>query len=213
MTAFSAIRGRPRLFLSGALALAVYLALPARLAAPTRGIIGWDAGVAAFLIAATVVVARADVAAVRRRAAQQDAGRWTVLALTITAICFSMFAIGFELDAAKGLARAEADWRIALAAATVVLSWSFTHVIFAMHYAHEYYRGKTPAGLLFPGDQAPTYPDFLYYAFVVGMTCQVSDVQVTGRALRRLTLAHGVLSFAFNTGILALAINLAAGLF
>jgi len=183
------------------------------LAVPTRGIIGWDAGVAMFLVAATIVVARSDVAAVRRRAAQQDAGRWTMLVLTVTAICFSMFAIGFELNAAKGLPRAGADWRIALAAATVVLSWSFTHVIFAMHYAHEYYRGKTPSGLLFPGDQAPTYPDFLYYAFVVGMTCQVSDVQVTGRALRRLTLAHGVLSFGFNTGILALAINLAAGLF
>jgi uncharacterized membrane protein len=213
LTAFSAVRARPRLFLSGALALGVYLVLPSHLAVPTRGIIGWDVGVAGFLFAVMVVMARADVAAVRRRAAQQDAGRWTILALTVAASCFSVFAIGFELNAAKGLPRIEADWRIALAAVTVVLSWSFTHVIFALHYAHEYYRGKTPAGLMFPGEQAPTYTDFLYFAFVVGMTCQVSDVQVTGRALRRLTLSHGVLSFFFNTGILALAINLAAGLF
>jgi uncharacterized membrane protein len=213
LTALSAIRGRPRLFLSGALALVVYLVLPSTVGVATRGIIGWDVGVAVFLVAAMVVVVRADVGRVRQRAAQQDAGRWAILAVTVAAACFSVFAIGFELNAAKGLPRAAAEWRVALAAATVVLSWSFTHIIFALHYAHEYYRGKTPAGLVFPGDHAPTYPDFLYYAFVVGMTCQVSDVQVTGQALRRLTLVHGVLSFFFNTGILALAINLAAGLF
>jgi uncharacterized membrane protein len=209
----SAIRARPRLFLSAALAIAVALALPSSLTVPTRWIIGWDLGVAVFLITALVMMGRADIARMRRRAAQQDEGRGTILTLTVAAACFSVFAIGFELRAAKGLAPAEADWRIALAAATVVLSWSFTHVMFAMHYAHEYYRGATPSGLLFPGDQPPDYFDFLYYAVVVGMTCQVSDVQVTGRALRRLTLGHGVLSFFFNTGILALAINLAAGLF
>ena len=213
MTAFAAIRGRPRLFLSGALALVIALVLPSTMAGETRGIIGWDVGVAAFLVATMGMIGRADVAGVRQRAAQQDAGRWAILAVTVAAACFSVFAIGFELHAAKGLPPSAAEWRIALAAATVVLSWSFTHVIFALHYAHEYYRGKTPAGLVFPGDHAPTYPDFLYFSFVVGMTCQVSDVQVTGQALRRLTLVHGVLSFFFNTGILALAINLAAGLF
>ena len=213
MTALSAIQARPRHLLGAAVAIAVYLMLPSSWAVATRGILGWDVGIGVFLIAVLIVMQRADVERVRRRAAQQDAGRWAILALTVAAVCFSVFAIGFELNAAKGLARGEAEWRVALAAATVVLSWSFTHVIFALHYAHEYYRGRTPSGLLFPGDQAPTYPDFLYYAFVVGMTCQVSDVQVTGRALRRLTLVHGVLSFFFNTGILALAINLAAGLF
>lgn len=213
MVGLSAIRARPRLFLSAALAIAVALALPSSLTVPTRWIIGWDLGVAVFLITALVMMGRADIARMRRRAAQQDEGRGTILTLTVAAACFSVFAIGFELHAAKGLAPAEADWRIALAALTVVLSWSFTHVMFAMHYAHEYYRGATPSGLLFPGDQPPDYFDFLYYAVVVGMTCQVSDVQVTGRALRRLTLGHGVLSFFFNTVVLALAINLAAGLF
>jgi len=82
-----------------------------------------------------------------------------------------------------------------------------------MHYAHEFYRDGPAPALQFPGGQPPSYGEFLYYAFVVGMTCQVSDVQVTGRAMRRLTLVHGVLAFFFNAGILALAINLAAGLF
>ena len=213
MKPFAAVRARPRLFLSAALAVAVFLALPSALAVPTRGIVGWDIGVAAFLTAAFIMMRRADVARMRRRAALQDEGRVTILTLTIAAVCFSVFAIGFELNTAKGLPRAEAEWRVALAAVTVVLSWSFTHVIFAMHYAHEFYREAPAPGLQFPGGQPPSYSDFLYYAFVVGMTCQVSDVQVTGRAMRRLTLAHGVLAFFFNTGILALAINLAAGLF
>ena len=213
MTALSAIRARPRLSLSAALALAIGFALPSALAAQTRGIIGWDVGVTVFLVAALTMMRRASIERMRRRAAQQDEGRLTILALTVAAVCVSFFAIGYELHDAKGLPATEAGWRIALAAVTIVLSWSFTHTMFAMHYAHEFYSGKAPSGLGFPGDQPPDYLDFLYYAFVVGMTCQVSDVQVVGRALRRQTLVHGVLSFFFNTVILALAINLAAGLF
>jgi uncharacterized membrane protein len=207
------VRARPRLFLSAALALAIYLVLPAALGPTTRGIIGWDAGVAAFLIAALTMMLRDSIERMRRRAALQDAGRWTILTLTLAAVCISVLAIGYELHEAKGLPAASAGWRAGLAMLTVVLSWSFTHTIFAMHYAHAFYRDRTPSGLAFPGDQPPDYLDFMYYAFVVGMTCQVSDVQVTGPALRRLTLVHGVLAFFFNTVILALAINLAAGLF
>ena len=213
MGALAAIRTRPRLFLSAALAALVGLALPSSLSLQTRGIIGWDVGVAGFMAAALTLMLRSDIARLRRRAAAQDEARHIILVLTVAATCVTFFAIGFELHDAKGLPPAQAEWRIALAAVTIVLSWSFTHTIFAMHYAHEFYRGKTPSGLAFPGDDPPDYLDFLYYAFVVGMTCQVSDVQVEGRGLRRLTLGHGVLSFFFNTVILALAINLAAGLF
>jgi uncharacterized membrane protein len=100
----------------------------------------------------------------------------------------------------------------------VVASWTVTHTVFALHYAHHYY-GDGPApgadddrgGLAFPGEEPPDYWDFLYFSFVVGMTCQVSDVQVTSRAMRRMTLMHGVLSFFFNTVILALSVNLLAG--
>ena len=213
MIRFESVRARPRLFLSAGLALALYLVLPAILAPTTRGIIGWDVGVAAFLIAALTMMLRDSIERMRGRAARQDAGRWTILTLTMAAVCISFLAIGYELHEAKGLPPASAGWRVALAMLTVVLSWSFTHTMFAMHYAHEFYRDKKPFGLLFPGEHPPDYIDFMYYAFVVGMTCQVSDVQVTGAAMRRLTLVHGVLSFFFNTVILALAINLAAGLF
>ncbi len=203
MTALSAIRARPRLSLSAALALAIGFALPSALAAQTRGIIGWDVGVTVFLVAALTMMRRASIERMRRRAAQQDEGRLTILALTVAAVCVSFFAIGYELHDAKGLPATEAGWRIALAAVTIVLSWSFTHTMFAMHYAHEFYSGKAPSGLGFPGDQPPDYLDFLYYAFVVGMTCQVSDVQVVGRALRRQTLVHGVLSTRHSALMLA----------
>ncbi len=213
MTRLASIRARPRLFLSALLALAIFLILPSALAIQTRGIIGWDVGIAVFLAASLTMMLRADVERMRRRAALQDEARSVILALTVAAVAFSLLAIGFELHEAKGLPPAQGQWRIALAGLTVVLSWSFTHTIFAQHYAHEFYRPRPPAGLIFPGEMAPDYRDFLYYSFVVGMTCQVSDVQVTDRTMRRLTLSHGVLSFFFNTVILALSINLAAGLF
>ena len=108
--------------------------------------------------------------------------------------------------------------RVILACLAVVASWLLVHTTFAIHYAHFYYGdpdGKGPleerGGLQFPGDAPPDYWDFMYYSYVVGMTCQVSDVQVTLHHMRRLTLIHGVLSFFFNTGVLALAINILAG--
>jgi uncharacterized membrane protein len=108
-------------------------------------------------------------------------------------------------------------WLSVLAGATVLLSWLLAHSVFAVHYAHGYYKDlleKRQRGLDFPGENDdPDYWDFLYFSFVVGMTAQVSDVQVMTRGWRRLVLAHGILSFLFNTVILALSINLLAGFF
>ena len=89
----------------------------------------------------------------------------------------------------------------------------FTQTIFALHYAHEFYgTGRRAAGLKFPGDERPDYWDFVYFAFVIGMTFQVSDVGITHREIRRTVVAHGVLSFLFTAAILALAVNIAASL-
>jgi uncharacterized membrane protein len=103
--------------------------------------------------------------------------------------------------------------RLALAAIMILLSWAFTHTIFAFHYAHEYYseRAHKDGGLNFPGDEPPDYWDFVYFSFVVGMTSQVSDVAVTSSALRRLVAALGAVSFIFNATLLALTVNIAAG--
>jgi uncharacterized membrane protein len=103
-----------------------------------------------------------------------------------------------------------------LAGLTLLLSWLFTHTLFAVHYAHAFYTDQAadcPPGLMFPGKQEdPDYWDFLYFSFVIGMTSQTSDVQVSSRPWRRLALAHGLLSFLFNAVVLALCINLLAGL-
>jgi uncharacterized membrane protein len=93
---------------------------------------------------------------------------------------------------------------------TIVLSWSMIHSSFALHYAHEYYRGIKPGGLAFPGDDKPDYWDFVYFSFVIGMTAQVSDVGITDKVIRRTATAHGVVSFIFNTALVALMVNIAA---
>ena len=102
----------------------------------------------------------------------------------------------------------------ALTVATVALSWTFTHIVFTLHYANVYYKPDEdgPGGLAFPGHRPPDYRDFLYYAFVIGCACQTGDVATLSHAMRRLTLLHGIVAFAFNTAILALMINVGASL-
>jgi uncharacterized membrane protein len=104
---------------------------------------------------------------------------------------------------------------IALAALTIVSSWAFTHLMFALHYAHDYYVARAkglPGGLDFPGESAPDYGDFVYFSFVIGTSGQTADVSFTSKSMRRIGLVHCVLAFAFNTTVLALTINIAAGL-
>jgi uncharacterized membrane protein len=131
--------------------------------------------------------------------------------IAVSAACISLAGLALCLHGADGALPDQPTLRLILAAVTVLGSWSLIHTIFALHYAHLYY-GMAAGGLIFPGGGDPNYWDFLYYSFVVGMTCQVSDVQVASPRLRRLTLLHGVLSFFFNTVILALAVSIGAGL-
>ena len=105
---------------------------------------------------------------------------------------------------------------IALAGGTVLLSWSFVHTIFAVHYAHEYYVGpenELAKGLEFPGKTPPDYWDFMYYSFVIGTACATADVNITSKIMRRITMLHCVFAFFFNTTILALMVNIGAGFF
>lgn len=206
-----------RLLLAVALGAAVFVALPPMLSLPARLAAAWVAGVALFLALTAVVVIGATPESVRRRARLFDQRRPVILAIIVAAATVSVLALGFTLQKAPQETALALALRIILAGLTVVVSWTLTHTVFAIHYAHHYY-GDGPApgsdddrgGLAFPGEAMPDYWDFLYYSFVVGMTCQVSDVQVTSRPMRRVTLLHGVLSFFFNTVILALAVNLLA---
>lgn len=206
-----------RLVLSTAAGAIIFLLLPASLREGERLAASWLGGVACYLGLTAFIVLPAAPEQLRRRARELDPRGWMIMMIVIAAAIVSLFALGFTLHKEAN----ETSWavasRLALAGCTVAASWLLVHTTFALHYAHHYY-GDGPApgpaddrgGLAFPGDEMPDYWDFLYFSFVVGMTCQVSDVQVTSRAMRRLTLLHGVLAFFFNTVVLALAVNLLA---
>jgi uncharacterized membrane protein len=218
--------GRPRL--SGSLlgGIVLYTVLPAAMGLPVRATISWDCAILGFLVLTMVMAAGATSAEIRWRAQFQDTNKWAILGLTVAAALAGLLSIGLVLPDAKHQPDLLAKASVALAGLTILLSWIFAHTMFALHYAHEFYgepgagprrKDDKPApshagGLAFPEEKTPDYWDFLYFSFVVGMTCQVSDVQVTSRSMRRLTLGHGLVSFLFNTVILALSINIAAGL-
>jgi uncharacterized membrane protein len=131
------------------------------------------------------------------------------MVLSILAALVSLAAIFLQL--ATGEEGRPNLWSHALAIVTVVLSWTFIQAIFALHYAHDFYgTGRRANGLKFPDDDKPDYWDFVYFSFVIGMTFQVSDVQVTNKWIRRSVVAHGVLSFFFTTTVVALTVNMAA---
>lgn len=205
-----------KLFISAAFGVVVLLALiPADWWMATKLLVGWDAGVALYLALTHPVILRADIARIRRRAAEQDEGAFAILLLTIAATLASLVAIAFELGGSKQTPNGQATAHVLLAMATILLSWSFVHTIFSFHYAHEYYgerRDGKIGGLKFPGDAKPDYWDFLYFSLVIGMTSQVSDVAVTSKVIRRMVAIHGVLSFFFNVTVLALTVNIVSNL-
>lgn len=192
-----------------ACALALF-AVP--IGATARVLAGWDVGLLVYLALAARFRRRNDIKEIRKRAAEQDEGGFAILVLSIVATFASLIAVVFALVGAK---QGNAPLAITLTIVTIVLSWTFVHTIFAFHYAHEYYgrgRDNIIGGLEFPGDKAPDYSDFLYFSLVIGMTSQVSDVQITSKEMRRMVSMHGVLSFFFNLVVLALTVNVVTNL-
>jgi len=200
-----------RLGVSTLVGLIAWLALHQFWRAPLSGILAWDAGVACYLLLTHRVIADHSVASMKRRAARLDTRTSVIMAIVVTAACVSLYGLSMNLHGPQGVLPDHPVLRVVLAGVTVIGSWSLIHTVFAVHYTHLYYWPSN-GGLIFPGAGDPNYYDFLYYSFVVGMTCQVSDVQVAEPGMRRLTLVHGVLSFFFNTVILALAVSVGAGL-
>ncbi len=193
-----------------------FFAAPRGFPAELRLVLAWVGGIVLLLLLTLLAIGDDEPERMRLRARSLDARAWVIFALVVAASTMSLGTLGLILQKSAGAGGAGALVRVALAALTVSASWLLMHVTFALRYAHQYYGdpggegGPDRGGLAFPGQEQPDYWDFFYYAFVVGMTCQVSDVQVTSRLMRRLTLLHGVLSFFFNTGILALAVNILA---
>lgn len=202
--------------LAGLLAGLATAALPLPLVWQFRGLLGWSVGVAVYLTLAWWLCERFDAERTRERAQAQDEPSVVLFLLMLLASMACVAAIVVMMQQGKGLTGTERSLHVAVSVVALIASWLFLQTIFAFRYAHRYYqeeKNSEPggAGMLFPGGQDPDYFDFLYYAHVVGMTSQVSDVQVTSREMRRLTLVHSVLSFGFNMLVLALSINVVAG--
>ena len=206
------IRARPRLFtcVGVGIVLSTLAVLVSGWRSATCLLAGWDVSIALYLGLAFQMMARSDVGVIRRRAALQDEGQFTILTLTVGAALASLGAIFAELStSATGGTRQTGH--IILATMTILLSWALIHTIFALHYTHEYYDDTGGQGMAFPGGEAhPDYWDFVYFSFVIGMTSQVSDVAITSKEIRRTATVHGIVSFMFNAALLALTVNIAA---
>ena len=202
------VYARPRTFFSIAVGIVAFLVLPGSLRLVTRLLIGWDVFAGCYLALAYVMMLRCGLAHIRRNAILQDDGRFLILLVTALGAFASIAAIVLELGSSH-----RGAYELTLATVTIALSWAAVHTTFALHYAHEFYRGKKPGGLDFPKgheDEEPDYWDFVYFSFVIGMTAQVSDVGVTDRIIRRTATAHGIISFIYNTALVALMVNIAA---
>jgi len=202
------VYARPRTFIAVAAGIVAFFLLPGSPRLVTRILIGWDGFVMLYLLLVYIMMMRSGLSHIRRNAVLQDDGRFLILLVTALGAFASIAAIVFEL---AGSHRSPVE--LALATITVALSWAAVHTAFALHYAHDYYRGAKPGGLQFPsGDQheKPDYWDFVYFSFVIGMTAQVSDVGITDKTIRRTATAHGIVSFVYNTALVALMVNIAA---
>jgi uncharacterized membrane protein len=210
---------RPRLFICATAGLIVGFLVPEHLVSDvvSRGLLGWNAGALLYTLLAGLMMGRSSVDDMNRRAQYQDDGRLTILTGVVIASIASLVAIIAELGLAKDLKGDAKILHIALAIATILSSWAFTQIMFAIHYAHEYYddddTGERAGGIEFPGTADPDYLDFLYCASIIGTSGQTADVSFTSRSMRRVALVQSVLAFFFNTTLIALTINIAASFF
>lgn len=179
---------------------------------PVRILIAGDAFFIAYLAATGLLVLNAQADQLRRRSEYADEGISIIILITLTGVGLtlaSIFMIFHEPSPSPA-------WHLILAIISLPLGWMTLHTVSALHYGHLYYqakdkasgKGKDRGGLIFPGTSEPAAWDFLYYSFVIGMTAQVSDVQVTNVEMRRLTLFQGIVSFFYNTVLMALVLNI-----
>jgi uncharacterized membrane protein len=210
-------RARLHLLLAALAGGLVFAALPEAVArhAVTRAMIGWNVGAGLYLAMAARMMFRSTHEHMRTRALQQDEGRRTVMALVVLAAIAALGAVVMQLSLAKDLQGPARHAHVALAGLTIASSWAFTQVMFALHYAHDYYavlERDHVAGLAFPGSRTPDYGDFLHFSCVIGTSAQTADVSFMTRAMRRTGTVHCVLAFFFNTTLIAVTINVASGL-
>ncbi len=193
---------------------AVFLLLTSRDVNAKNVLVGWNVTAIVFIAISWRKMLRATVSDIRRRSEDLDFSDTFVLFLSIAAAVASIAGIGLELHSVKDAPADVALERAMAAIVTILISWVFLHTLFTIHYAHRFYGGRGKAeGLVFPDKiEEPIYWDFLYFSFTIGVAAQTADIGLSSRTMRKIALLHAVLSFLFNTTILALAINVGASL-
>jgi len=174
-------------------------------------LIGWSVAAAVFIAWIWFMVAGMGGAATARHAAVEDLSRSTADLVLILASVTSLIGVGLSLLEASDTEGLEKAMIVAVASVGVILSWATVHTVFTLRYARLYYAGG--GGIDFNGDRAPAYTDFAYLAFTIGMTYQVSDTSIASKAIRRTALRHAYMSYLFGTVVVAMTINVVAGLF
>lgn len=200
-----------RFYFASLVGLAVWLSMPQSADLPIRFSLAGDAAFLVYLVLTVAFMIRLTPEHLRLRADYEDEGIGLIVAITLAAIFLNIGMIFLLLNRGAGIALPE----LLLTLGGIPLGWATLHVVMASHYGHLYYSSaddtakhrQDAGGLAFPGTKEPTAWDFFYYSFVVGMTAQVSDVQVCATHMRRLTLGHGIVSFFYNTVLVALAVN------
>jgi uncharacterized membrane protein len=212
------VRSRPWLVAAAAFAVALVFGLTqfVHMRLSQAILLAWNLSSTLYLVMAARIMFAGDAEDLRQRAEAQDVGRQAILLLTGLAVVVCVIAIATELSEATRLHGQSRMLALLLAGATLLSTWLFVHTIFALHYAHGYYLAigrKSEPPLIFPGKTStPDYLDFAYFAFIIGAAAQTADVAIASKGMRRLALGHCIFAFAFNTAILAVAINLAASL-
>jgi len=206
-----------RLIVAIAVGIAVWLLLPLD-DHIDRILAGWNAAGWLYIVLILIMMMRAEVEGIKRQAELEEESRAAALIITTLGAIFMFVAIVAQLSALGEESGFDRRVTFALSFSTILVSWLLVQIVFAVYYAHEFHseskRGGRGAGggLKFSGERAPDYLDFLYFSFVVGTTNQTSDTAVTSRAMRRVVMIHGLLSFFFNTMVIALTVNLTAQL-
>ncbi|HEY0668480.1 MAG TPA: DUF1345 domain-containing protein, partial [Sphingobacteriaceae bacterium] len=218
---FQRLDAHHKLYISAGMALIIFMLTYGIFSPSVHFMITWLAYALTSLALSWITILTSHPAEVKYEAHDQDSSRTLVFFFAVAAAFASLFAILILLQGSSGLPKEELPADILIPLACVISSWWLVHTVFTLRYAHFYYcdmdhdrKGENvkPGGLVFPDEEEPDYLDFTYFAFVIGMTFQVSDIQITSRRIRRLAWMHGVLSFAFNTIIVALTINIVSGL-
>jgi uncharacterized membrane protein len=210
-----------RLVIALAVTAVVFFIILGHVSVPALIMLSWLSCASVIIIQDWLIILSSHPREMRKIARLKDSSRFMILTFIVAGSCVSLFSIIFLLHSSKGEAHGSVIHHIILAIGSVAVSWWMLHTVFTMSYAHLYYthtpdpddnKDEVIGGLQFPDEKNPDYLDFVYFSFVVGMTFQVSDVEISSRSIRRLVLLHGLISFAFNTAIVALSINVISSL-